>query len=186
MPLLPATFAGRYPGVAVQVRHFDFSDPYGSPPGRDLPPTRPSGQLHRRPARGRTRGDPRRSRRACCRWRSVVADVPPRWWSGPPVPVPGPVWSAPLRRSRAAARFLAAWGNPDCYPLSSLVAAGTPAGPCATYPGDDTWTDTPFSAGVDGRHGRGGLPASGRVHDGPETVPDHLVNPGIPGQIRSA
>jgi 2-polyprenyl-6-methoxyphenol hydroxylase-like FAD-dependent oxidoreductase len=45
----------------------------------------------------------------------------------------------------AVARFLAAWRNPGCYPLSSLVAAGSPAGPCATYPGDDTWTDTPFA-----------------------------------------
>lgn len=47
----------------------------------------------------------------------------------------------------AAAQFLAAW-EPGCYPLSDLVAAGNPAGPCATYPGDDTWTDTPFADGV--------------------------------------
>ena len=47
----------------------------------------------------------------------------------------------------AAARFLAAW-NPGCYPSSALAAAGIPAGPCATYPGDDTWTDTPFADGV--------------------------------------
>jgi menaquinone-9 beta-reductase len=47
----------------------------------------------------------------------------------------------------AASLFLAAW-NPGCYPLSDLVAAGTAAGPCATYPGDDTWTDTPFADGV--------------------------------------
>jgi 2-polyprenyl-6-methoxyphenol hydroxylase-like FAD-dependent oxidoreductase len=47
----------------------------------------------------------------------------------------------------AAARFMAAW-KPGCYPLSGLVAAGIPAGPCATYPGDDTWTDTPFADGV--------------------------------------
>jgi menaquinone-9 beta-reductase len=46
-----------------------------------------------------------------------------------------------------AAQFLAAW-KPGCYPLSGLVAAGTPAGPCVTYPGDDTWTDTPFADGV--------------------------------------
>jgi menaquinone-9 beta-reductase len=44
----------------------------------------------------------------------------------------------------AATRFLAAW-EPGCYPPSAVVAAGTPAGPCATYPGDDTWTDTPFA-----------------------------------------
>ena len=46
-----------------------------------------------------------------------------------------------------AAQFLAAW-KPDCYPLSGLVAAGVPAGPCATYPGDDTWTDTPYADAV--------------------------------------
>lgn len=49
--------------------------------------------------------------------------------------------------SDAAAQFLAAW-KPGCYPLAELVAAGIPAGPCATYPGDDTWTDTPFADGV--------------------------------------
>jgi menaquinone-9 beta-reductase len=43
-----------------------------------------------------------------------------------------------------AEHFMAAW-RPGCYPLSELVAAGSPAGPCATYPGDDTWTDTPFA-----------------------------------------
>jgi len=47
----------------------------------------------------------------------------------------------------AAAQFLAAW-QPGGYPLADLVATGTPAGPCATYPGDDTWTDTPFADGV--------------------------------------
>lgn len=47
----------------------------------------------------------------------------------------------------ALARFLAAW-KVGCYPLSDQVAAGIPAGPCATYPGDDTWTDTPFADGI--------------------------------------
>jgi menaquinone-9 beta-reductase len=47
----------------------------------------------------------------------------------------------------AASQFLAAW-KPGCYPLSELVAAAIPAGPCVTYPGDDTWTDTPFADGV--------------------------------------
>jgi 2-polyprenyl-6-methoxyphenol hydroxylase-like FAD-dependent oxidoreductase len=28
------------------------------------------------------------------------------------------------------------------------VTLATPAGPCATYPGDDTWTATPFTEGV--------------------------------------
>lgn len=45
------------------------------------------------------------------------------------------------------AQFLAAW-VPSCYPWSELVAGARPAGPCATYPGDDTWTDSPFADGV--------------------------------------
>jgi 2-polyprenyl-6-methoxyphenol hydroxylase-like FAD-dependent oxidoreductase len=36
----------------------------------------------------------------------------------------------------------------SCYPWSDKVASGRPAGPCATYPGDDTWTATPFAEGV--------------------------------------
>ena len=44
-------------------------------------------------------------------------------------------------------RFLAAW-NPACYPFSEVVSSAVPAGPCATYPGDDTWTATPFTQGV--------------------------------------
>jgi 2-polyprenyl-6-methoxyphenol hydroxylase-like FAD-dependent oxidoreductase len=43
---------------------------------------------------------------------------------------------------------MAAWTPGSCYPLAQLVAGGTPAGPCATYPGDDTWTETPFADGV--------------------------------------
>lgn len=34
------------------------------------------------------------------------------------------------------------------YPHAEVLAAATPAGPCATYPGDDTWTDAPFADGV--------------------------------------
>jgi 2-polyprenyl-6-methoxyphenol hydroxylase-like FAD-dependent oxidoreductase len=44
-------------------------------------------------------------------------------------------------------QFLAAW-NPACYPFSQVVSTAVPAGPCATYPGDDTWTATPFAQGV--------------------------------------
>jgi 2-polyprenyl-6-methoxyphenol hydroxylase-like FAD-dependent oxidoreductase len=47
-----------------------------------------------------------------------------------------------------AERFLAACNNVSCYPWSAEVATATPAGPCATYPGDDTWTDTPYADGV--------------------------------------
>ena len=38
--------------------------------------------------------------------------------------------------------------NVSRYPWSEQVMAATPAGPCATYPGDDTWTDAPFADGV--------------------------------------
>jgi len=34
------------------------------------------------------------------------------------------------------------------FPWAQGVMGGTPAGPCATYPGDDTWTDRPFADGV--------------------------------------
>lgn len=34
------------------------------------------------------------------------------------------------------------------YPWAGQVASGAPAGPCATFPGDDTWTDCPFAEGV--------------------------------------
>lgn len=44
-------------------------------------------------------------------------------------------------------RFLDAC-RASAYPWAEGVAAGRPAGPCATYPGDDTWTDTPFTEGV--------------------------------------
>src|SRR5205814_2105511 len=44
-------------------------------------------------------------------------------------------------------RFLTACRQ-AAYPWSEQVAAGTPAGPCATYPGDDTWTDAPYTDGV--------------------------------------
>ena len=34
------------------------------------------------------------------------------------------------------------------YPWGAQVAAGVPAGPCATYPGDDTWTGAPYTDNV--------------------------------------
>jgi 2-polyprenyl-6-methoxyphenol hydroxylase-like FAD-dependent oxidoreductase len=43
--------------------------------------------------------------------------------------------------------FLAAC-DLEAYPWSDTVVHATPAGPCATYPGDDTWTDRPFADGV--------------------------------------
>ena len=43
--------------------------------------------------------------------------------------------------------FLAACGM-NCYPWSEQVVHATPAGPVATYPGDDTWTDAPYADGV--------------------------------------
>ena len=44
-------------------------------------------------------------------------------------------------------RFLEACAV-ECYPWSAEVASGISAGPCATYPGDDTWTATPFAGRV--------------------------------------
>ena len=45
------------------------------------------------------------------------------------------------------ARFLEAC-SVRSYPWSEQVVAGTPAGPCATYPGDDTWCAEPYVDGV--------------------------------------
>ncbi|HEY6319679.1 MAG TPA: FAD-dependent monooxygenase [Acidimicrobiia bacterium] len=44
-------------------------------------------------------------------------------------------------------QFLAACTQSG-YPWGEQVAAAVPAGPCATYPGDDTWTDSPYVDGV--------------------------------------
>ena len=44
-------------------------------------------------------------------------------------------------------RFLEACAL-SCLPWGDQVAAARPAGPCATYPGDDTWTATPYTDGV--------------------------------------
>jgi len=35
-----------------------------------------------------------------------------------------------------------------CLPFGKELARGTPAGPLATYPGDDTWIDRPFGPGA--------------------------------------
>ena len=45
------------------------------------------------------------------------------------------------------ARFLAACAV-SSYPWSEQVVAATPAGPCATYPGDDTWCAEPYVDGA--------------------------------------
>jgi 2-polyprenyl-6-methoxyphenol hydroxylase-like FAD-dependent oxidoreductase len=36
----------------------------------------------------------------------------------------------------------------NTFPWADGIARGTPAGPCATYPGDDAWTERPFADGV--------------------------------------
>jgi len=36
----------------------------------------------------------------------------------------------------------------DCMPFGKNLAKGTPAGPLATYPGDDTWIDEPYGEGA--------------------------------------
>jgi 2-polyprenyl-6-methoxyphenol hydroxylase-like FAD-dependent oxidoreductase len=48
---------------------------------------------------------------------------------------------------RGTTQFLAACTRAG-YPWGDQIAAGFPAGPCATYPGDDTWTDAPYVDGV--------------------------------------
>lgn len=48
---------------------------------------------------------------------------------------------------RGTEQFLAACAQSP-YPWAEQVGAGTPIGPCATYPGDDTWTDAPYADGV--------------------------------------
>jgi 2-polyprenyl-6-methoxyphenol hydroxylase-like FAD-dependent oxidoreductase len=48
---------------------------------------------------------------------------------------------------QATEHFLAACGVAT-YPWSEQVVGGTPAGPCASYPGDDTWVDAPYVDGV--------------------------------------
>ena len=45
------------------------------------------------------------------------------------------------------ARFLEACAV-SSYPWSEQVVAATPAGPCATYPGDDTWCAEPYVDGA--------------------------------------
>jgi 2-polyprenyl-6-methoxyphenol hydroxylase-like FAD-dependent oxidoreductase len=47
----------------------------------------------------------------------------------------------------STSRFLAA-ASMSTYPWSSALSAATPAGPCATYAGDDTWTATPYATGI--------------------------------------
>ncbi|GAC1604197.1 MAG: hypothetical protein NVS3B21_33310 [Acidimicrobiales bacterium] len=44
-------------------------------------------------------------------------------------------------------RFLEACAV-SCLPWAADLVAGRQAGPCATYPGDDTWTATPYADGV--------------------------------------
>jgi 2-polyprenyl-6-methoxyphenol hydroxylase-like FAD-dependent oxidoreductase len=59
---------------------------------------------------------------------------------------------APGERDRFAgpdgtARFLASFGL-RCMPYSATVVNAKPIGPCATWGGEDTWTDPPFADGV--------------------------------------
>jgi len=49
--------------------------------------------------------------------------------------------------ANAGSRFMDATAT-FTHPWSAAVSRATPAGPCATYPGDDTWTATPHADGV--------------------------------------
>ncbi len=50
--------------------------------------------------------------------------------------------------AESTSHFLEAAGALSAFPWSSAVSAATPAGPCAAYAGDDTWTATPYADGV--------------------------------------
>jgi|SRR5262245_4686749 len=45
-------------------------------------------------------------------------------------------------------RFLSEFRGMRCMQLAERLASGTPLGPCATFGGEDTWTDVPFVEGV--------------------------------------
>ena len=45
-------------------------------------------------------------------------------------------------------RFLDEFRRLSCLPWAAAVAVSRPIGPCATYPGDDTWTESPIAPGV--------------------------------------
>jgi menaquinone-9 beta-reductase len=49
--------------------------------------------------------------------------------------------------ANAVSRFMDATASLT-FPWSAAVSRATPAGPCATYPGDDTWTASPHADGV--------------------------------------
>jgi 2-polyprenyl-6-methoxyphenol hydroxylase-like FAD-dependent oxidoreductase len=45
-------------------------------------------------------------------------------------------------------RFLDEFRRLSCLPWAPAVAVSRPIGPCATFPGDDTWTAAPIASGV--------------------------------------
>jgi menaquinone-9 beta-reductase len=45
-------------------------------------------------------------------------------------------------------RFLDEFRRLSCLPWAPAVAGSRPIGPCATFPGDDTWTASPMAPGV--------------------------------------
>ena len=61
--------------------------------------------------------------------------------------VPGLSGQRRFAGPRGTRRFLDAC-RLRSFPWGEQVAAANPIGPIATYPGDDTWTDTPFADGV--------------------------------------
>jgi 2-polyprenyl-6-methoxyphenol hydroxylase-like FAD-dependent oxidoreductase len=61
--------------------------------------------------------------------------------------------TAPDQRERYAGpagvdRFREDFGSLVCLPYAAALAAGTPIGPCATFGGEDTWTNSPVGEGV--------------------------------------
>ena len=71
--------------------------------------------------------------------------------------MPKPKWNGFSRRTDACPHRFAGPGGVnafldacvvDCVPFSDRLAAGEVAGPCATYPGTETWCDRPFGHGA--------------------------------------
>ena len=98
----------------------------------------------RRP--GRLAGRPVR---AGHRGRPALPDVPAGRRPGAALPAARRGPARPVRRAGPGAAFLAAYRRFTCIPgAEELFAAARPAGPCAFYPMNDTWTDQPYAPGV--------------------------------------
>ena len=122
--------------VGADGRAFD-----GPEAGRDHPGTSGADELHRGAARRRPRRSAERPRRPRRRGRRVLPRVPPTRWRLARVYLCTGVSGQHRFSGRTGTEQFLAACDVSCYPWREQVMAATPAGPCATYPGDDTWTD---------------------------------------------